>query len=304
MPEVGGVFVQAESEVSAINMVYGASGAGARVLTSSASPGMSLKMEGISYIAGADLPCVVVNIMRAGPGLGGLAPMQADYYQAVKSGGHGDYRSLVYAPTSIQEAVDLTQRAFDKSDEYRMPAIILGDAVLGQMMEPVIIKEVEPVKVDKSWASVGWKDKSRKRAEINSLYLVPAELEQINLAKKARYDKAMKDEVIFKSFNAEDCDILIVAFGLLARIARSVVENADKSLKIGLFNPISLWPYPTDELARLAKGKKAVVCAEMSLGQMVDDVRIAVSGSAPVHFYGRTGGMCRRPKKCWLKYEV
>lgn len=292
LPEVGGTFVQAESEVAAINMIYGAAGAGARAMTSSSSPGMSLKTEGISYIAGADLPCVIVNIQRAGPGLGSIQPAQSDYFQATKGGGHGDYRCIVYAPSTLQEAVDLTQLAFDKADEYRMPVIILGDGLIGQMMEPVTIEEKAPVKIDKSWATVGWKDKTRPRAVINSLALDPYELENWNIERHQRYQKIKDTEVLYTTQNADDCDILIVAYGSVARIARSVVdENSSPELKIGLFCPLTLWPFPEKALAAYAKGKKAVICLEMSSGQMVEDVKLAVMNDAPVRFYGRMGGV-------------
>ena len=291
LPEVGGKFIQAESEIASINMVYGAAGAGARVMTSSSSPGISLKMEGLSYIAGADLPCVIVNIMRAGPGLGGLQPSQGDYFQATKGGGHGDYHSIVYAPGTVQEAFDLTQLAFDKADEYRVPAIILGDAIIGQMMEPIEVREKTPVVTDKSWATTGWKDKSRKRAVINSLYLNTGELEALTLDRQERYRKLAENDTLYKTFNAEDCDILVVAFGSVARTARAVVEEYGEELRAGLFCPLTLWPYPGEDLARLAKGKKAVLCVEMSTGQMVEDVRLAICGETPVSFYGRTGGV-------------
>ena len=292
LPEVDGVFVQAESEVSAINMCYGTSGAGARVMTSSSGPGMSLKAEGISYMAGANLPCVIVNIMRAGPGLGGIQPSQSDYFQATRGGGHGDYNCLVYAPTTVQQAVDLTQLAFDKADEYRMPAILLGDGIIGQMMEPVVIPEKTPIAVDKSWATTGWSDKSRKRATISSLSLVPTELEQINLDLQTRYKKIKETEVLYETYNTEDCDILVVAYGSTARTIRSAIdENELKGHKIGLFTPISLWPFPEKQLFEASKGKKAVMVVEMSAGQMVEDVRLSVVANAPVHFYGRMGGV-------------
>ena len=290
--EVGGDFVQAESEVAAINMVYGASGAGARVMTSSSSPGVSLKMEGLSYIAGADLPCVIVNIMRAGPGLGGIQPSQSDYFQATKGGGHGDYHTIVYAPSTVQEAVDLVQLAFDKADEYRMPVMMLGDGLIGQMMEPVTIHEKKPIDVDKSWAAVGWKDKSRKRAVINSLSLVASELERYNIERQKKYELIKETEVKYVTVNAEDCDVLVVAYGSVARIVRSVIdENKREDLRIGLFCPLTLWPYPEKELRALAKGKQSIVCVEMSAGQMLEDVKLSVLGEAPVHFYGRMGGM-------------
>ena len=291
MVEVGGTFIQAESEVSAMNMVYGAAGSGARVLTSSSSPGMSLKMEALSYAAGADLPCVIVNICRIGPGLGGLAASQGDYFQCVKGGGHGDYRCLVLAPRSIQEAVDFTQLAFDLTDKYRMPGIILGDAVLGQMLEPVIIPEKTPVKTDKSWATTGWKDKSRPRAVINSLFLEVEKMEKLIVDRYKRYEELAKECTLYDSINAEDCEVLVVAYGLVARIAGSVISEHAKKLGVGLFCPLTLYPYPTEKLHQLAKGKKLVLCAEMSMGQMYDDVRIAVNGAAPTQFYGRTGGV-------------
>ena len=291
LPEAGGTFIQAESEIASINMVYGAAGAGARVMTSSSSPGISLKMEGLSYIAGADLPCVIVNIMRAGPGLGGLQPAQGDYFQATRGGGHGDFRSIVYAPTTVQEAADLTQLAFDKADEYRMPAIILGDAIIGQMMEPVVLREKMPIKTDKRWATTGWKDKSRNRAVINSLYMETQELESLILARQERYNKLAENDTIYTQVNADGCDILVVAYGSVGRIARAVIEDFGKKIGAGLFCPLSLYPFPYRELAGLAKGKKAVLCAEMSTGQMIDDVRLAVNGNVPVMFYGRTGGI-------------
>ena len=292
LPEAGGVFIQAESEVAAINMCYGTAGAGARVMTSSSGPGLSLKAEGISYIAGANLPCVIVNIMRAGPGLGSIQPSQSDYLQAVKGGGHGDYNCIVYAPTGVQSAVDLTQLAFDKADEYRTPVIVLGDGVIGQMMEPVVITEKKPLDIDKSWATVGWKDKSRPRAVINSLSLDPPELEQWNLDLQAKYKKIKETEVLYETYNMEDADILVAAFGSTARIVRSAIdENELKGHKIGLFTPISLWPYPEKELREASKGKKSVLVVETNAGQMLEDVRLAVGDNAPVHFYGRMGGI-------------
>lgn len=292
LPEVGGSFVQAESEIAAINMVYGAGGAGARVMTSSSGPGISLKAEGISYIAGANIPCVIVNIMRAGPGLGGIQPSQSDYFQATKGGGHGDYHCLVYAPSTIQQAVDFTQIAFDKADEYRIPVMVLGDGMIGQMMEPVEIKEVEPAKTDKSWAAVGWSDKTRPRAIINSLSLDPGKLEKMNEHLQEKYKIISEKEVLYDTFNTEDCDILVVAYGSTARIARSAIsENELKDKKAGLFCPLTVWPYPTKALQETAKGKKAVLVVEMSAGQMVEDVRLALGDTVPVHFYGRMGGI-------------
>ncbi|MDL2248303.1 3-methyl-2-oxobutanoate dehydrogenase subunit VorB [Tyzzerella sp. OttesenSCG-928-J15] len=292
LPELGGTFVQAESEVAAINMVYGAAGAGARVMTSSSGPGISLKSEGISYIAGSNLPCVIVNIMRAGPGLGGIQASQSDYFQATRGGGHGDYHCIVYTPSTIQQAVDLTQLAFDKADQYRMPVMILGDGTIGQMMEPVIIKEKPPVKTDKSWAATGWSDKSRPRAVINSLSLDPVTLEKWNDHLQAKYKEVIANEVMFETYNTDDCDILVVAYGTTARTIRSVIdENELPGHKIGLFSPLTVWPYPEKQLKEAAKGKKAVLVVEMNAGQMLEDVRLSVGETAPIHFYGRTGGM-------------
>ncbi len=293
LPEVGGTFVQAESEVAAINMVYGAAGAGGRVMTSSSSPGISLKSEGISYIAGANLPCVIVNMMRAGPGLGGIQPSQSDYFQATKGGGHGDYHCLVYAPSTIQQAVDFVQMAFDKADEYRNPVMVLGDGLIGQMMESVVIPAKEPKQFDKSWASTGWKDKTRPRAVINSLSLDAAKLETMNHHLQDKYAKIIENEVLFETYQADSCDILIAAYGSTARIVRSVIDEspAEPGKKIGLFNPLTLWPYPYNQLRECSKGKKCVLTVEMSAGQMVEDVRLAVGDGVPVRFYGRTGGI-------------
>ena len=243
-------------------------------------------------MAGSNLPCVIVNIMRAGPGLGGIQPSQSDYFQATRGGGHGDYQCLVYAPTSVQQAVDLTQLAFYKADEYLMPAIILGDGIIGQMMEPVIIPEKKPIPTDKSWATTGWSDKSRKRAVITSLHLNPIELEKMNLDLQAKYKTIKEAEVLYETYNTEDSDILVVAYGSTARTIRSAIdENELKGHKIGLFTPISLWPFPEKELLEAAKGKKAILVVEMSAGQMVEDVRLSVGAAAPIHFYGRIGGV-------------
>ena len=293
MPKVNGTFLQAESEIAAINMVYGAAGAGARVMTSSSSPGISLKQEGISYIAGADLPCVIVNIVRGGPGLGGIQPAQSDYFQATKGGGHGDYHLLVYAPSSVQELADLISKAFDKADEYRMPAMIMGDGMLGQMMEPVEFKDpVDPDALpEKPWATVGTQMK-RKKNIINSLYLTPEELENLNNARAERYHKAEELETMFEEYNTEDADVIIVAYGTIARIAMSAMANArEQGLKVGLIRPITLWPFPKEIFAKRAETAKQFLCVEMSQGQMVEDVRLAVNGAKPVQFYGRNGGM-------------
>ena len=293
LPEVGGVFLQAESEIAAINMVYGAAGAGARAMTSSSSPGIALKQEGISYIAGAQLPCVVVNIVRGGPGLGSIQPAQSDYYQATRGGGHGDYRVVVFAPASVQEAVELTQRAFDVADQYRMPAMILGDGVIGQMMEPVEMPEYKPRPLPKKdWAATGWGGKSRPRAVINSLYIEADRCEELNLALKKQYEEIAKNECMVEEQYMDDAEYVIAAYGTTARIALTAIRQARaQGVKAGLIRPITLWPFPSEAFARAAQKAKKFLTVEMSLGQMVDDVRIAVNGARPVEFYGRTGGV-------------
>ena len=293
LPEVGGVFLQAESEIAAINMVYGAAGAGARAMTSSSSPGIALKQEGISYIAGAQLPCVVVNIVRGGPGLGSIQPAQSDYYQATRGGGHGDYRVVVFAPASVQEAVELTQRAFDVADQYRMPAMILGDGVIGQMMEPVEMPEYKPRPLPKKdWAATGWDGKSRPRAVINSLYIEADRCEELNLALKKQYEEIAKNECMVEEQYMDDAEYVIAAYGTTARIALTAIRQARaQGVKAGLIRPITLWPFPSGAFARAAQKAKKFLTVEMSLGQMVDDVRIAVNGARPVEFYGRTGGV-------------
>lgn len=296
LPEVGGCFLQAESEVAAINMVYGAASAGARVMTSSSSPGIALKQEGITYIAGAELPCVIVNMVRGGPGLGGIQPAQSDYYQATRGGGNGDYRLVVYAPAGLQEAVDLMAHAFDVADEYRMPVMMLGDGMIGQMMEPVEFppeKDLDTVK--KSWATVGTKGK-RKPNIINSLYIDPQELEDHNLKLQKRYDKIKATEVRYESVNIEECDIVAVAYGTTSRIVKSAMKECEKEgIKVGLIRPITLWPFPDEAFDKIGKQCKSLLCVEMSMGQMIDDVKIAANGRWPVHFYGRTGGMVPEP---------
>ena len=287
----GKVFVQAESEVAAINMVFGAAGAGARVMTSSSGPGLSLKQEGISYLAGAELPAVLVNVMRAGPGLGGIQPAQADYFQSTKGGGHGDYNLLVYAPDSVQEAADLTQKAFDRADYYRNPAMILADGVIGQMMEPCVIEEVDTSSnYDKSWAVSGQAGSERKI--VNSLYLDPHALNDHNKKLQEKYAVMTRDEVMYETDQCEDADILLVAYGTASRIARTAMREARaKGLKVGLFRPITVWPFPNGELAETAKKVKSVVVVEMSAGQMLFDVKVALEGSKPISFVGEMGGI-------------
>ncbi len=293
MPKRGGTFLQAESEIAAINMVYGAAGAGARVMTSSSSPGISLKQEGISYIAGADLPCVIINIVRGGPGLGGIQPAQSDYFQATKGGGHGDYHLLVYAPSSVQEMSDLVGLAFDKADEYRMPAMIMGDGMLGQMMEPVSFGEERSLDSlpKKEWATTGTEMK-RKKNIINSLYLTPEELENLNNDRQRRYEEIKAKEARAEEYKTEDAELILVAYGTIARIAMSAVNMLrEEGIRAGLIRPITLWPFPSETIARRAKTADAFFTIEMSQGQMVEDVRLAVNGEKPVYFYGRNGGM-------------
>lgn len=292
LPMEDGVFLQAESEVAAINMVYGAAGAGARVMTSSSSPGISLKQEGISYMAGSELPGVIVNIIRGGPGLGGIQPAQSDYLQATKGGGHGDYRLLVLAPQSVQEAVDLTLEAFDLADKYRNPVMILGDGMIGQMMEPVEFKkEISPEDLPKKeWATVG--NKGRKPNVINSLSLQAEKLEELNLRLQKKYVQMKEEEVRVETIKTDDADYAIVAFGSMARIALSAVERArEEGIKVGLIRPISLFPYPEQVVGKVAEQVKFLLTVEMSCGQMVEDVRLSANGRCPVYFYGRSGGV-------------
>lgn len=292
LPEVGGTFVQAESEIAAINMVYGASAVGERAMTSSSSPGISLMQETLSFMAASELPAVIVNMQRGGPGLGNISPSQADYFQAVKGGGHGDYKLLVYAPSTIQEIVDLTVRAFDKADEYRTPVLILGDGVLGQMMEPVELPEITPKQVDKPWALTGAAGRPGK--VIRSLYMLPGEeggLERQNYKLKAKYDRMAEHEVMYETVLTEDAEIVVVAFGTSARIAKTAVNLARaEGIKAGLIRPITLFPFPEKIIASIAERTERFLVVEMNLGQMVEDVRLAVNGKAPVSFYGRPGG--------------
>jgi 2-oxoglutarate/2-oxoacid ferredoxin oxidoreductase subunit alpha len=292
LPEVGGTFVQAESEIAAINMVYGASAVGERAMTSSSSPGISLMQEALSFMAASELPAVIVNMQRGGPGLGNIAPSQADYFQAVKGGGHGDYKLLVYAPSTLQEIVDLTVRAFDKADEYRNPVMILGDGVLGQMMEPVELPIREPRRMGKSWALTGAQGRPGK--VIRSLFMLPGEedgLEQQNYKLQAKYERMAEREVMCESINTEDAELVVVAFGTSARIAKTAVTAARaQGIKAGLIRPITLFPFPEHIIAAVAERAERFLVVEMNLGQMVEDVRLAVNGKAPVSFYGRPGG--------------
>ena len=297
MPKIGGTFLQAESEIAAINMVYGVAGTGFRVMTSSSSPGVSLKQEGISYIAGADLPALIVNVQRGGPGLGGIQPSQSDYFQATKGGGHGDYHLIVLTPSSVQEMADLTALAFDLADKYRMPAMLLADGTMGQMMEPVTLPETEYVPVEKPWAVTGTK-MQRKHNIINSLYLEPEELEKTNIARYEKYKAVEENEVRYEEFMTEDADICIVAFGIAARVSRNAVIAARKEgIKAGLIRPITVWPFPKKPIAELADKVSAFISVELSMGQMIEDVKLASSCKKPVILCSRSGGMIPSPEQ-------
>ena len=297
MPEVGGCFLQAESEVAAINMVYGAASTGERVITSSSSPGVSLKQEGISYCAGAQLPCVILNVMRGGPGLGSIQASQGDYNQAVKGGGNGDYHLITYAPASIQEAIDIFSFAFDKAEKYRVPVLFLADGIMAQMMEPVEMPEMVEFKVDpekKPWAATGWKpgDDPAKRAVINSLFINTEDLTVHNNELQATYREIEKNEVLYEAYLCEDADYVITAFGTVARIAKSAInELREQGIKVGLFRPITVWPFPYKELAEASRNAKALLDVEANEGQMLQDVKLAINGAKPVEYFGHCGSL-------------
>lgn len=303
MPKRGGVVVQAESELAAINMVFGGAGAGARVMTSSSSPGISLMQEGLSYIASAELPCLVVNINRGGPGLGTIQPSQSDYWQAVKGGGHGDYHLIVLAPASVQEMADFVFDAFRLAEKYRNPAFILADGALGQMMEKVVLPEEGSLPYPEAkWATSGM-GKRKERNIITSLFIQPEEMEQVNLNLQKKY-KVIQREVRFESILTDDAEILLVAYGLGARICQKVVElGREKDIKIGLLRPITLYPFPKDEINKLASKVHSVLVVEMNAGQMLEDVALAVNGQCPVTFTGRMGGMISSPEDVLHKVE-
>ena len=294
MPQAGGVFVQAESEVAAINMVYGAAAAGVRAMTSSSSPGVSLKQEGIIYMAGAKLPAVIVNVMRGGPGLGSIQPSQADYFQATRGGGNGDYRTPVLAPANLQEAVDLVQEAFDIADQYRTPVVVLADGLIGQMMEPIVWHDVKKRQLPpKTWASSGRKGRDHNNF-INSLLIDAQDCENHNIELLNTYHEIEKNEVRFEEVMTEDAEVLITAYGTPARIAITVAENLRaRGIKAGVFRPITLWPFPSKRLQEIAEqdSVKVILDVEMSTGQMLDDVNLAVAERKPVRFYGRYGGV-------------
>ncbi|MDQ0286591.1 2-oxoglutarate ferredoxin oxidoreductase subunit alpha [Desulfofundulus luciae] len=291
LPEVGGLYLQSESETAAINMVYGAAGAGARVMTSSSGPGISLMQEGISYLAGAELPCVIVNMIRGGPGLGNIAPAQSDYFQATRGGGHGDYRVIVLAPASVQEIIDLMQVAFDLADCYRNPVMVAGDGILGQMMEPVELGEEKEIEIPpRPWAATGRMGGEKKL--INSLYIVPEELEQHNLKLAKKYALISEREQRWEEYRLDGAKLVLVAFGTAARICKAVVDRCrEEGLAVGLIRPITLWPFPQKAFEPVIEKTERFLVVEMSLGQMVEDVRLTVNGRRPVYFYGRCGGM-------------
>ncbi len=298
MPKIGGLCLQAESEIAAINMVLGASSAGVRVMTSSSSPGISLKSEGISYMVGSDLPCLILNVQRGGPGLGGIQPAQSDYYQATKANGHGDLHLIVLAPNSIQEAADYTSLAFDLGDKYRVPVMILADGALGQMMEPVEFGDETNISLpEKPWATTGT-DCKRKKNIINSLFLKPDELEDSINARFERYKEIEEKETRCEEYLTEDADIVLVSYGITSRICKTAVTLARKEgLKVGMIRPITLWPYPSAALAKAAKTAKEFLVVELNKGQMVGDVKLAIECARPVSFYGRTGGMMPTPEE-------
>jgi len=290
MPEEGKVFVQSESELAAINMVFGASATGKRSMTTSSSPGISLMQEGMSYLAGAELPAVVVNVMRGGPGLGNISPSQGDYFQATRGGGHGDYKTIVLAPVSVQELADSMPLAFDLADIYRMTVLILADGIIGQMMEPVVLdKKPKPPLPAKDWALTGAKQRSQNI--VRSLWLKEGALEQLNYKLQEKYRQVQKNETRCEQYMVDDADIVIVAYGIVARIAISAVNKArQEGIKAGLIRPITLWPFPTEQISKAAEELRIFLVMEMSCGQMVDDVKLAIAGKAPVVFHGRPGG--------------
>jgi len=291
MPQVGGTFLQSESELSAINMVFGAAAVGARAMTSSSSPGISLKQEGISYLCGCELPAVIANVTRGGPGLGNIGPSQADYYQSTRGGGHGDYRTIVLAPSSVQETVDLTVQAFDLAQKYRMPVLILSDGILGQMMEPVEFPEPREIDDgDREWTLTGCRGRAPRL--IRSLYLDVSVLEEHNRKLQRKYDLIAENELRFEQYETADAELVLTAFGTSARLCRAAVKQCrSQGMKAGLFQPLTLWPFPSEELVQTAPKAKKFLAVEMNMGQMVDDVKLAVNGRVPVEFYGRCGGV-------------
>jgi len=297
MPKIGGVFLQAESEIASINMVYGAAATGTRVMTSSSSPGISLKSEGLSYIAGSDVPALVVNVQRGGPGLGGIQPSQSDYFQATKGGGHGDYRMIVLAPASVQEMASLTMKGFDLADKYLMTSMILADGTIGQMMEPISFEDAEVNTYEKPWALTGTEGK-RKHNIVNSLYLKPDELEKKNFERYERYNIVEENEPMWEEYMMEDAEICVVAFGIASRVAKNAIVAARaEGIKVGLIRPITLWPFPVKPLAAAADKVKSFISVELNMGQMIEDVRLATQCKRPVTLCNRAGGMIPSPEQ-------
>ena len=296
MPKIGGTFLQAESEIAAINMVYGVASAGYRVMTSSSSPGIALKSEGLSYLAGSDLPSLVVNVQRGGPGLGGIQPSQSDYFQATKAGGHGDFRMIVLAPASVQEMAELTVKGFELADTYRMTAMILADGTMGQMMEPVALDDlVVKAAPEKPWATTGTK-MQRPHNIVNSLSLIPEELEQLNFARYERYRTIEENEVMYEEYMMDDAEICIAAFGIAARVSKNAINEARKEgIKVGMIRPITLWPFPKEVFRRAADKVNSFISVELSMGQMIEDVRLATECKKPVTLCNRAGGMIPSP---------
>ena len=301
MPKIGGTFLQAESEVSAINMVIGVASTGKRVMTSSSSPGVSLKAEGISYLAGCDLPAVVVNVQRGGPGLGGIQPSQSDYFQSTKGGGHGDYRNIVLAPSSVQEMASLTVKAFDLADKYSMVSMILADGTMGQMMEPVSLDAGEVKSYEKPWALTGTKCE-REHNIVNSLYLKPEELEAKNFERYEKYKAIEENEVMYEEYLMDDAEMCVVAFGITSRVAKNAINEARANgVKVGMIRPITVWPFPKKVLEAAAEKCKAFICVEMSMGQMIEDVELAIRCKKPVYLCNRVGGMIPTPEDVLAK---
>ena len=297
MPKIGGVFLQAESEIAAINMVYGVSSTGKRVMTSSSSPGIALKSEGISYLAGADLPALVVNVQRGGPGLGGIQPSQSDYFQATRSAGHGDFRMIVLAPSSIQEMAELTVKGFDLADKYRMTTMLLADGTMGQMMEPVSLDFAIGEKVEKPWAVTGTGGK-REHNIVNSLYLKPEELEKTNFERYERYEIVKENEVMYEEYMMDDAEICVAAFGIAARVSKNAVDEARKQgIKVGMIRPITLWPFPEKQFKAAADKVHTFISVELSMGQMIEDIKLSVEGKSNVTLCNRVGGMIPSPEQ-------
>ncbi|MBQ3491522.1 MAG: 3-methyl-2-oxobutanoate dehydrogenase subunit VorB [Oscillospiraceae bacterium] len=295
MPKIGGVFLQAESEIASINMVYGAAAAGVRVMTSSSSPGISLKAEGLSYLAGSDIPALVVNVQRGGPGLGGIQPSQADYFQATKGGGHGDYRMIVLAPASVQEMASLTIKGFNLADKYLMTSMILADGTIGQMMEPISFEDAEVETVEKPWALTGTEGK-RKHNVVNSLYLKADELEVKNFERYERYKVVEENEPMWEEYMMDDAEYCVVAFGIASRVAKNAVVAArNEGIKVGLIRPITLWPFPKKAMAAAADKVKGFISVELSMGQMIEDIKLYTQCRRPVALCNRSGGMIPSP---------